>query len=419
MVGIFVPGVVLLFGVTAVAGSGVLGLWTTLSVGFVGAVLGDALSYWVGRYLHEDVRSLGPFARHPQWIDNGERFFERHGGKSIFLGRFVGPIRPFIPMIAGMLDMSWRRFLFINLFSAVVWAPAYLLPGYLLGASLRLEPDAMTRLLQLAGGALLGGWMALWLLRQAHLWLSPEGRGYAWVQQGATRFRTSAALWRVAGWSKEPPGLPLAGLVLAGVLLVLLVLALVANQYAFTPVRVWLSATDGPRVDQFFGVVAACATPIGWQAALVWTAVVLALRGASAAAGISVALALGAGLVHGLIGADPLWVVTLGLGWMGYLGAQRLWVGDRWMVYSGIAAGLAVLSIARLYMANQDWAHGAVVVVGGSLVVQVLVLCHHPRHLELRPGSGLSRQDWVWLGGVVACAGLGAVAAVCGLLAHT
>ncbi len=419
MVGIFVPGVVLLFGVTAVAGSGVLGPWTTLAVGFVGAVIGDALSYWIGRYLHDDVRRLGPFARHPQWIDNGERFFERHGGKSIFLGRFVGPIRPFIPMVAGMLDMSWRRFLFTNLISALVWAPAYLLPGYLLGASLRLEADAMTRLLQLAGGALLGGWMALWLLRQAHLWLSPGGGGYAWGQRRASRFPMCTALWRAAGWRNDPAGFPLAGLVLAGVLLVGAVLALVANRFAFTPVPVWLNATDAPGVDPFLSVLAAGATPIGWQAALVWTALVLALRGATTAAGISVVLVLGIGLAHWFWGANPLLLVTLGLGWMGYLGAQRLWVGDRWMVYSGVAAGLTAMGVARLYLDNQDWAHGAVMTLGGLLVVQVLVLWHHSRHLELHPGSGLKRQDWVWLGGVVVCTGLGALAAILGMVTHT
>ena len=113
VIGILVPGVVLLFGIAAIAGSGILDIWTTLGAAFIGAVLGDGLSFFVGRYFHQHIKDFWPFRSHPQWIENGERFFQHHGGKSIVLGRFIGPIRPFIPMVAGMLDMPTNRFIFL------------------------------------------------------------------------------------------------------------------------------------------------------------------------------------------------------------------------------------------------------------------------------------------------------------------
>ncbi|WVM90805.1 VTT domain-containing protein [Halopseudomonas pachastrellae] len=77
------------------------------------------------------------FRRHPQWIDRGERFFRRYGWVSVVLGRFIGPIRPIIPLVAGMFDMPAWRFVAINLLSALVWAPAYLIPGYSAGRAAR------------------------------------------------------------------------------------------------------------------------------------------------------------------------------------------------------------------------------------------------------------------------------------------
>jgi undecaprenyl-diphosphatase len=76
----------------------------------------------------------------------GESFFHKHGGKSVMLGRFIGPIRPVLPLIAGMLGMSQIRFATFNSASAVIWAPFYLLPGYFAGkaTSWQLPSDLLT-----------------------------------------------------------------------------------------------------------------------------------------------------------------------------------------------------------------------------------------------------------------------------------
>lgn len=135
--GLLVPGVVLMLAATAMAGSGNLSASVALAWAFAGAVIGDLLSFALGRVFHQDIRRLSLFRRHPQWIDRGERFFRHYGVLSILIGRFVGPIRPIIPMVAGMFDMPVWRFVLINLLSALAWAPAYVLPGFYAGRALR------------------------------------------------------------------------------------------------------------------------------------------------------------------------------------------------------------------------------------------------------------------------------------------
>lgn len=136
MAGIIVPGVVMLFGLAALAGYMTLSIVPLLLAGFIGAVAGDWLSYALGRHYQNEVRQIWPLNRYPALIDRGERFFSRHGWLGIVLGRFIGPLRPLVPMIAGMMQMPPGRFLAVNVVSAALWSPVYLLPGFLAGSAL-------------------------------------------------------------------------------------------------------------------------------------------------------------------------------------------------------------------------------------------------------------------------------------------
>ncbi|KEQ19298.1 bifunctional DedA family/phosphatase PAP2 family protein [Endozoicomonas numazuensis] len=138
-IGFIIPGVALLFALGALAGSGLMEPLPMLTWAFFGAVLGDGISFQVGHHLHARIRDCWPFSTHPGWLKKGEYFFEKHGGFSVALGRFIGPIRPVIPAVAGMMDMSPLRFYTINLLSSVPWAIAYMMPGYLTGAALKVE----------------------------------------------------------------------------------------------------------------------------------------------------------------------------------------------------------------------------------------------------------------------------------------
>ncbi len=160
IVGLIVPGVVMMTAIGGMMGTGTLPFWATLSWAILGAIAGDGISYWLGHHYHNRLREFWPFKQFPKLFARGEDFFRNHGGKSIVLGRFVGPVRPMIPVIAGMMDMTPKRFLFFNVLSALAWAPLYSLPGILIGASLgNLSPEVATR----AGLLILLLLLAIWL----------------------------------------------------------------------------------------------------------------------------------------------------------------------------------------------------------------------------------------------------------------
>ncbi|MGH6876973.1 MAG: DedA family protein [Rhizomicrobium sp.] len=108
---------------------GILDVWPLLIGGILGAVTGDAISFWFGRRFGHLLEKHWYFVRHPDLLDRGYAFFDRFGTASVFIGRFFGPVRAAIPLVAGILNMSWPQFWIANIGSALVWAPALLLVG--------------------------------------------------------------------------------------------------------------------------------------------------------------------------------------------------------------------------------------------------------------------------------------------------
>ncbi len=131
IVGMFVYAGVVLFAIGVLVGTGGMGLSTALTWAIAGTVVGDGLSYWVGRQFEEHLCDVWPFRRHPRWLTRGQTFFIRYGGKGLFLGRFVGPI---IPAAAGMIGIPPRRFFAAELPSAVLWVLVFVLAGMVVGA---------------------------------------------------------------------------------------------------------------------------------------------------------------------------------------------------------------------------------------------------------------------------------------------
>jgi membrane protein DedA with SNARE-associated domain len=97
--------------------------------GALGAALGDWLSYWVGLKLGPPVAHIWPLSRHPDLLPRGERFMTRWGIAGIFIGRFFGPLRAAVPLVAGILAMPYWRFQLANFTSAFVWAAVLLTLG--------------------------------------------------------------------------------------------------------------------------------------------------------------------------------------------------------------------------------------------------------------------------------------------------
>lgn len=153
--GIIVPGTVVLFAVAALAGSGILPLSEVLLLGFLGGILGDVVSYFIGRRFHQGIRRLPGLRTHPEWIGSAETYFQRYGIASLLVGRFIGPLRPMLPMVAGMFDMPFPRFAAVSVLAAAGWSIAYLLPGWAAGAAVRLPlPEGFWPQAAVVGGGL-------------------------------------------------------------------------------------------------------------------------------------------------------------------------------------------------------------------------------------------------------------------------
>lgn len=174
VVGLLVPGVAMMFAAGALVGTGVLAFAPICAYAVAGAVVGDGISFWLGWRYRDRLSSFWPFSRYPGMIDRGIDYFHRYGGRSVLFGRFVGPVRAVIPLVAGMLAMPVRRFIYINVLSAVLWGPAYLLPGMAFGASLDLASQVTGRLAALLIALLAVLWLGAWLSKHVYLYFQPR-----------------------------------------------------------------------------------------------------------------------------------------------------------------------------------------------------------------------------------------------------
>ena len=167
-VSLLFPGTSVLIAAGTLLSDGTLPYLPILLGAVLGAVLGDSVSYWFGRSFGGGIVRLWPFARYPDLLSRGILFFERHGGKSVFIGRFFGPIRAVIPLAAGIMQMPRGRFWFANVTSALVWAPMLLFVGDAVGElSDRLIGSANTMLLVFGGLTLIGIGGVVWAALRA------------------------------------------------------------------------------------------------------------------------------------------------------------------------------------------------------------------------------------------------------------
>jgi membrane protein DedA with SNARE-associated domain len=130
VISLFIPATVALVGVGALIGASDIQFWPVWAGTAIGASLGDWISYWIGYKLENAARHVWPLSRYPDLYDRGERFFLKYGIWSIFLGRFFGPFRAVVPLIAGIFEMPHLQFQVANITSAMVWAFALLAPGF-------------------------------------------------------------------------------------------------------------------------------------------------------------------------------------------------------------------------------------------------------------------------------------------------
>lgn len=130
----FLPGDSLLFALGALAARpDGLNLWVLLLVLCVAAILGDSVNYWIGHFLGDKIQHRFPKLIKPEHIKRTHEFYERYGGKTIIIARFVPIIRTFAPFVAGVGRMTYSRFMMFNISGALLWIGLLVPAGYIVG----------------------------------------------------------------------------------------------------------------------------------------------------------------------------------------------------------------------------------------------------------------------------------------------
>ena len=167
VIGTVIPGSITMTAMGTMIGSTVLPAYTTFGWAILGALCGDTVSYLIGYRYYATLRNVWPLKKYPKLFSYGEAFFKKHGGKSILIGRFVGPMRSAIPLVAGILQMGKTRFFSSAFPSAVLWALAYMLPGVLIGAiSQEMPHGKSTEFIVGFFAILIFFWLFMWLIKR-------------------------------------------------------------------------------------------------------------------------------------------------------------------------------------------------------------------------------------------------------------
>ena len=161
--------------------------WLAAACAIAGAILGDGISYELGKHRRDAIRAMWPLRQHPKLFERGAAYFAANGGRSVFLGRFLGPVRAIVPVVAGMSNMPAFHFYLMNVLSAFAWAAAHLLPGLLFGASLQLAGAVSSRLVILLATVVIGLWVITQVTRLVMRW------GWPYVNRLRDRFYVRAS----------------------------------------------------------------------------------------------------------------------------------------------------------------------------------------------------------------------------------
>lgn len=126
---LFLPATALLLAIGLLIGETGIPFWPVWAAAVAGAYCGDWVSYFFGYHYKERISEMWPINRNPELLTRGHEFFERWGILGVFAGRFFGPLRAVVPLVAGICAMPKFQFQLTNIISAVVWATAMLAPG--------------------------------------------------------------------------------------------------------------------------------------------------------------------------------------------------------------------------------------------------------------------------------------------------
>ena len=135
LIGVIIPGVVLLAVISGMAAS-TLTIFELVLIAYIASFIADILSFLIGSGISKSIDNLWPFNKYPNLLIQGRSFIKRFGVLGVFVGKFIGPIRPLLPITAGSLGMNFKYFVIVEIFSSFLWAILYTVPGYYAGKSI-------------------------------------------------------------------------------------------------------------------------------------------------------------------------------------------------------------------------------------------------------------------------------------------
>ncbi|NLA68509.1 MAG: hypothetical protein GX856_09775 [Gammaproteobacteria bacterium] len=418
VLGAVVPALPLLFAIGVLIGLGEISGPYAIACAAAGALLGDASSYWVGYRWGPRLRATWPFSRYPQLLERAEVLFRRNEVKGIFIARYVGPVRPFVPAIAGMSRMPLRRYLPASLVAALTWAVLFLAPGWLFGEAYEAVAAVADRL-ALVVGALLAAIALAWaMVLYTYRWFANHAdallaRALRWTREHPRLGRYAAALISPNRPESASLALLAACLLAIGIAWSTLLATMLARGGPLAmDVRIHdaMYALRNPLADRLMAALASIGDPVvlGLPIALstLW---LLWRRRWMAAAHWLAALAFGLVLTAALeavidmprpptalsgfgFPAVGVTMTTITFGFFAVLIARELPGRQRVWPYLVSGAAVAVLGFARLYLG----AHWLTDLVGGMLLGIAWLLAlgiayrrHVARSFWMRPLAAL------------------------------
>ena len=202
VLGVLIPTTIVLLATGALVGLGSLGLAPAVTVAVLGAVAGDSINFWAGRYWGNRALESHYAQRYQEAIARSRRLFERHGFKALVLARFIGLVRPFVAAIAGAYRMSVARFLAVELFASLLWAGPLVVLGVVFGASLDLAAEVAARLAILLVVLFVVMALLLWLVSIAVGGLQRRAEG--WIEALLDWSHRHRRVGRLGEWLTDP-----------------------------------------------------------------------------------------------------------------------------------------------------------------------------------------------------------------------
>lgn len=308
VLGVLIPTTLVLLATGALVGLGSLGFWFAVAAAVAGAMAGDSINFWVGRFWGSRALDSHYAQRYQDAIARSRRLFENHGAKALVLARFIGLVRPFVAAIAGAYRMTVPRFLAVEFFASLFWAAPIVALGVVFGASLDLAMEVAARLATLIVALFVVLALAVWLVSGAVGGLGRRAEG--WISTLLDWSHRHRRLGRLGEWLADPaqpetPALGLLALILfaLGWLWLWLWWGVTGEAPGALDTLAWQAAQD-LRTPYTTALALGLAKLADWQVYAPVAAVVLVtlllLRRAHAAAHWLAAVAFGAALSLGL-----------------------------------------------------------------------------------------------------------------------